>query len=106
MVVGFDHVGESGPESLVVGTDQGVMPQEVDVVLDHHHVPLAKQGVQPPARVRDEQVAAAQLLHHPDREGHLRGGVALVQVEPALHRHDRMTGQGPADELTLVTLDR
>ena len=54
-VVGLDHVREPRAEPFVVGTDQGVEAQEVDVVLDHHHVPFAILGVQPPASVRDDQ---------------------------------------------------
>ena len=68
--------------------------------------PLLMQRVQPARGVGDDQEPAAQLLHHPDREGDLPGRVALVQVEPPLHRHDRVPGQRAADELPLVALDR
>ena len=88
-VVGLDQVGEAGAEAVVVGADQGVDAQQVDVVLDDDQVALVVQRVQPAGGVGDDQGRAAQLLHHPDREGDLGGGVALVEVEPAFHRHDR-----------------
>ena len=105
-VVGLDHVGEPRAEPLVVGADQGVEAHQVDVVLDDDQVPLLVERVQPARGVGDDQEPAAQLLHHPDREGDLPGRIAFVEVEPPLHRHDRVPGQLPADELPLVALDR
>ena len=88
-VVGLDHVGEPGAEAVVVGADQRVDAQQVDVVLDDHQIALGVLRVQPAAGVGDDQQLAAQLLHHPDRERHLGGRVAFVEVEPAFHRDHR-----------------
>ena len=104
-VVRLDQVGESGAEPLVVGADQRVQPHQVDVVLDDDQVALAAERVQSARGVGDDQELAAELLHHPDRERDLPGRIALVQVKPPLHRHDRVAGQLAADQLPLVALD-
>ena len=105
-VVRLDHVGEAGAEPVVVRADQRVDAQQVDVVVDDHQVALGVERVHAAAGVGDDQRRAAQFLQHPDREGDLRGGISLVEVEPTFHRHDRSAGQGAADELAGVALDR
>ncbi len=76
------------------------------MVLDDHQVTLLELRVQPSRGIGDDQQPAAQLLHHADRESHLRGRVALVEVEPAFHRDHGVPRQRAADELALVALDR
>ena len=98
-VVRLDQVGESGAEPIVVGADQRVQAHQVDVVLDDDQVALLVERIQPAGGVGDDQEPAAQLLHHPDRKGHLPGRVALVEVEPPFHRDDasaRPAGRRPA----------
>ncbi len=54
------------------------------------------------AGVGDDQQFGAQGPHHADRKGDLPLRVALVGVEPALHRHHRHALQHAADELAGV----
>ena len=104
-IVRLDQVGKSGTEPIVVGADQGVQPHQVDVVFDDDQVALVVERVQPARGIGDDQEPAAQLLHHPDRKGHLPGRITLVEVKPPFHRDDRLTGQLAADQLPLVALD-
>ena len=73
------------------------------MVLDQHQVALGVLRVHPAAGVADDQHVAAQRLHHPDREGDLLERVALVEVEPPLHRRRPvLPAERAADELPLV----
>ncbi len=86
-VVGLDHVGEAGPQRIVVHADQRVAEHQVDVVLDDHDVPLGELRVHPAAGVGDDQKLGPQGLHHAHREGDLPVRVALVGMETPLHGH-------------------
>ena len=83
-IVRLDQVWKSGTESFVVGADQGIQAHQVDVVLDDDQVALDAQRIQSSRGVGDDQELAAQLAHHADRECHLPGRIALVQMETAL----------------------
>ena len=105
-VVRLDHVGKSGSKPVIVGADQRVHSQQVDMVLDDDQVALLEMRIEPAAGVGDDQQPAAQFLHHPDREGDLGRRVSLVEMKSPFHRNDRVAGQGSTDELTPVAFHR
>ena len=57
------------PEAIVIGADERVVAEEVDVVLDDHQVALGPLRVHAAAGVADDEHVAAHCLHDADREG-------------------------------------
>ena len=55
--------------------------------------PLAYCGIHAAAGVADDERVAAQGLHDADGQGDLFERIALVEVEPALHRHDLLAAE-------------
>src|SRR5579863_1012712 len=49
--VGAAHVGEAGPEPVVVDADERVASHQVNVIVDHHDVAAGVVGVHPTAGV-------------------------------------------------------
>ena len=75
------------------------------MVFDDDQVSLVAEWIQSSRGIGDDQELAAKLAHHPDRKGHLPGRIALVQVKPPFHRHDRVAGELATNQLPLMALD-
>ena len=102
-VVCFAHVGEPGPHGDV-GTMEGILGHEVDMVGDNHHVAYAETGVCATGCIADKECLDAQQAHDTDGEGHLCHGIAFVIVEAPVHGDDFLSSQLAEDELALVAL--
>ena len=105
LVVRLRHVREARPQRVVVRAHERVVAQQIDVVGDEHQVARVPQRVHAAAGVRDDEDARAESPQHAHGERDLLEGVALVAVEPALHRDHAPAGEGPEQELAGVTLD-
>ena len=66
---------------------------------------MAPVRVHPAAGVRDDERPRAQGVHHAHREGDLLQVIALVAVEPSLHRHHRPAAEAPEQQPARVGLD-
>ena len=97
-IVGSRHIGEPRAEPIVVHADERIAIQQVDVVVDDHHVAGGKAWVQPAGGVGDDQQLDAERLHDADRKRGPLGRVAFVAVKPALHGDDRHAGQPAAQQ--------
>jgi len=90
LVVRVDKGGEPGSETRVIGSlERGVAgeTQHVDMVVHQHDVTHREARIDATRRIRGEQVLYAAQLHHAYRHRALGQRVALVEVEPSLHRH-------------------
>ena len=102
--VGLAHVGEAGTELVVVGTKQGVVGHEVDMVGDDHDVGDVEGGVEAAGGVGEDEFFDAELAEHLDGEGEGLHRVALVVVEAAAHNEDGGAVEGAEDEGAAVAL--
>ena len=104
MVVGLVHIGEARACGEILAAKR-VLREEVDVVGDNHQVADLELGVHATSGIGNEEGLDAQLVHDAYREGDLLHGVALVEVEAALHGHDIDASQLAEDEFAGVALD-
>ena len=104
-VIRFGHVGEAGPEAVIVSTPQRVVAHQVDVIFNDHDVGELELVVHAARGIGQQQNLDPQCLHHADREGHLLHGVTFIEMEASLHRHDVEPLQAPADQLPGVRFD-
>ena len=93
---GRRHIGKPRAELVVVHADERIAIQQIDVVVDDHHVAGGEVRIQPAGRVGDDQQLDAERLHHADRKRGPLGRVAFVAVEAALHGDDRHAGEPAA----------
>jgi len=70
-----------------------MLREEVDMVGDNHQVANLKMRVHTASCIRNKQRLDAQFVHDADREGYLLHGIALIEMEASLHRHDVDTSQ-------------
>ena len=103
--IGIAHVGESGPEFVVVFPAQRMVGKGVDVVSDEHEVAHLEVRVHAAGCVGDKERFYAQLLHHPHGVGNLLHGVALVVVKAALHGNYLAVAEAALDQLAAVPFD-
>ena len=64
--------GNRGTEPFVVGADQRVVADQVDVIVDHHQRALRKAGIDAAGGVGQHQRLHAEQAERADREGHRR----------------------------------
>ena len=92
-VVGAGHPGEAFAERVVVGPDQRIEAghsHQTEVVIEQHDVTDAIGRVNAAGRVGEDDRFNAKKVHDADRERHLLGGIALVEMSAAAlqqHRH-------------------
>ena len=97
-VVRVGHVGEAGPEALVVRADEGRLRLEVEMVGDEHQLARLEAVVDSADSVREDERADAEQAEHADAEDDLGGRDALVEVGAATHDGDRNAAEGAEDE--------
>ena len=106
MAEDLGHVGEAGAKPLVVRPDEGVCPHHVDGVGNQHQVPRGKAAVDAAGGVGQHHRLHPQQLKDIEGVADLLHGVALVEVEPPLHRQHRLRAQPPFQQRPLVALHR
>jgi len=75
------------------------------MVGDYHQVTNLESGVHATCSVRYEESLNTQLVHDADREGYLLHGIAFIEMEASLHRHDVDTSQLAEYQLATMSLD-
>ncbi len=85
--------GKPGTQPVVIGADQRIVAQQVDVIAEQNQITRIPERVHPAAGVGDNQGRCPERAHHPDGKGHLSEAVALVPVKAALHGHHRALPQ-------------
>jgi len=75
------------PREYFIGTDQGTISQQIDVIGDQHQVAGTPQRMHSAAGIGYDEQPRAQRTHDADREGDLLQRVAFIAVEPPLHGH-------------------
>ena len=93
------HVGEPRAKPLIVDSDQRVVADQVDVILDHHQIARAVLRIHTAAGIGHDQQLGTESLEHPNRERDLLQRIALVRMLATLHDHHRNPLEQPADEL-------
>ena len=103
-VVGSVHFREAWTCRYVLAA-QRVFWKGVDVVGDNHKVAHVKSGVGTSSSIADEERLDAQFVHDANGERYFLHGVALIEVEAALHGQDVNAAQLAEDELAAVSFD-
>lgn len=96
------HIRESRTQPVVVRTNEGIVADQIDVIVDDHHITPAILWVHPSAGIRDDEGFNTHGLHHAYRECYLLQGVAFVKVKATLHDHGRNTLDGSKEEFPMV----
>lgn len=87
VVIGFVHVGEAGALRVVLAV-QGMLGEEVDVVVDDHQIADFEVWIHAAGCIRDKQRLDAQFAHYALWECHLLHVISFIVMESSLHRHD------------------
>src|ERR1700752_4924445 len=83
------HIRKPRSKTVVVWTTQRVDAHQIQVIADHHQRALAELHVDAARRVRQNQLLNAKRFESANRESDLFERIAFVEVNPALHCHDR-----------------
>ena len=97
--------GNRGPRRSSLAPTSGLSPSRLMWSLSSTRSPGPQSGFMPPQALDTTSVRAPERVHHADREGDLLEVVALVAVEPPLHRHDRPAAQPAEQQPAGVGLD-
>ena len=92
-------VEKPGAEALHIGSPEGAVPVELDVIPEDHDVPGAVGRVDASGGVGEDDGLDAQQLQHPDGDDQLLEGIALVGVEAAGHAGHPFPGHGAEEQL-------
>jgi hypothetical protein len=96
------HVRKAHAEALVIGSCQGVAPEHVDVIVDHHQRALSEPGVDAAGGIRQYDPLHTQATHHARSKNDSRQVVPFVEVNSAGQRGDALARHGADDETTCV----
>ena len=83
-VIRARHIRETGSELFVIRTDQRIR-DHIDVIAYDHQVTDFETRIDTACGIGNQQILNTQELHHPDGEGHLLHGIALIIMETSLH---------------------
>ena len=105
VVISLVHIREARTDGVVLAA-QGMLGEEVDMVRDDHQVAHMEVGIHTSRGIADEERLDLQRTHDAHRERHLLHGVALIEMETALHGHDVLASEFAKDQFSCMTLYR
>ena len=104
LAVNFGHVGEASA-LVVVGADQAGGSEGSDVIVDDHQVARCVAVAAAAGSVGQQQLVSAHQVHQTGGHNDVGHGVALVEVDAALHDDDLGLTDVTEHELALVAGD-
>ena len=86
--VRLGHVGKARAKAIVIGTDQGIVSLQVDVVGDDDQRALLVFQIDSAGCVGKNDGVNVHLVEHAHGEGDFAGRIAFVQMDASLHGGD------------------
>ena len=90
-IVGRAHRWEARSQRVIIGADEGIVAEHVDVICDEHEITGGPHRMHAPARVGDHESTCAERAHDADGKGDFLKRVALIAMKAALHRDNALS---------------